>query len=264
MDCTAFCIASSFKIKSLFHSLKSRYKTTLYRDVIHIETFKDNGEDSIDVFYFPYGSVICWGASLEEGERFIKEVEDFLDQPLKEIEADDFTFSYNEELEIIENDIVLPDDDIMTKVAVSHGLAQSVKLGVFEDTISDAFEKTKHIPDDLAKKGKIRLSRKQIRKKMGELFIDRSSINLHVDVLDTPEFFWEHPELELYYSYVANELDIETRGQILNQRMDVLRELFEMLANEADNQHALRLEWIIIWLIMIEVIVTMLTHYNII
>lgn len=264
MDCSAFCIASSFKIKSLFQSLKGRYKTTLYRDVIHIEAFKEDGEDIIDVFYFPYGSIICWGASLEEGKRFVSEAEDFQDQPIKEIETDHFNFSYNNQLQIIENEIVLPDENIMTKVAVSHGLAQSVKLGAFEDTISEAFDKNKHIPEDLAKKGKIRLSRKQIRKKMGELFIDRSSINLHTDVLDTPEFFWEHPELEPLYVYVAADLEVENRGQVLNQRLDVIRELFEMLANEVDNQHSTRLEWIIIWLILIEVVLTILTHFHLI
>ena len=99
---------------------------------------------------------------------------------------------------------------------------------------------------------------------MGELFIDRSSINLHTDVLDTPEFFWDHPELELYYSTVANELDIETRGQVLNQRLDVIRELFEMLGNELNHQHSSRLEWIIIWLILIEVLITILTHFQIV
>lgn len=97
---------------------------------------------------------------------------------------------------------------------------------------------------------------------MGALFLDRSSINLHVDVLDTPEFFWEHPELEPMYLDVANELDIQNRGQVLNQRLDVLRELFEMLGNELNHQHSSRLEWIIIWLILIEVIITLLTRLN--
>jgi uncharacterized Rmd1/YagE family protein len=264
MDCSAFCTASSFDIKSFYQTIKSRYKTSLFRDVLHIETFKEDGEDIIDVLYFPYGAVICWGANIKEARRFLEEVEEFQREPLKVIETDDFSYSYGEELKMIEDDIILPDEELLTKVAVSHGLAQSVKLGAFEFTISEAFEKTKHIPEDLAKKGKIRLSRKEIRKKMGELFIDRSSINLHVDVLDTPEFFWEYPELEPHYSYIANELDIETRGQVLNQRLDVLRELFEMLGNEVDNQHSTRLEWIIILLIMSEVILSILTHYDLI
>ena len=55
---------------------------------------------------------------------------------------------------------------------------------------------------------------------------------LHVDVLDTPEFFWEYPELEPLYIMTANYLDIETRVEVLNQRLDVIHELFEMLGNE--------------------------------
>lgn len=264
MDCSAFCTASSFKIKSLFQSLKGRYNATLFRDVIHIEAFKDDGESRIDVFYFPYGSIICWGLNINDSDRFIKEAVDFQEQPLKTVELDDFTFFYGTELKIEEDEIFLPDEDVLTKLAASHGLAQSVKLGTFESAISDVFEKTKHIPEDLADQGTIPLSRKQIRKKMGELFINRSSINLHVDVLDTPEFFWDNPDLKPLYSCVANELEIVTRGQILNQRLNVLKELFEMLGNELDNQHSTRLEWIIIWLIMIEVIITILTHYNLI
>lgn len=266
MDCSAFCIASSLKVKQLYQSLRTGYHTTLYRDVIHIETNKKQDEGLIDLFFFPYGAIICWGANLTDGKRLIAdlEVSDFLEQPLKEIEVDDFTYSYGTELKIFEDEISLPDRECLTKLAVSHGLAQSVKLGAFENTISQAFEKTKRIPEDLAKKGTISLSRKMVRKKIGELFIDRSSINLHVDVLDTPEFFWEHPDLQPYYTYTANELEIEKRGLTLNQRLDVLRELFEMLSNEVNVQHSTRLEWTIVLLIMMEVILTLLTHYGII
>ncbi|NGX42700.1 MAG: hypothetical protein K940chlam7_00984, partial [Chlamydiae bacterium] len=263
MDCSAYCTASSYKIKSLYQSLKGRYKTTLYRDVVYIEV-PSKEWDNLDIFFFPYGAMICWGASLEDGKKFLDEVENFQEQPLKEMEMDDFTYSYGKEFEMMEDEIILPDRNILTKLAISHGLAQSVKLGAFEDTISDSFKKTRHIPENLAKWGKIPLSRRQIRKRMGELFIDRSSINLHVDVLDTPEFFWDHPDLELMYTDIANELDIQTRGQVLNQRLDVIRELFEMLGNELNHQHSSRLEWTIIWLIVIEVVITLLTHYHIV
>jgi uncharacterized Rmd1/YagE family protein len=264
MDCSAFCTASSYKIKLLFQSLKSRYNSTLFRDVIHIEAYSEGSDKRIEIFYFPYGAVVCWGVNLAEGSRFLKEATDFQEQPLKEVEVDDFTFSYGEELKIFEDDITLPNDNLMTKLAISHGIAQSVRLGTFENTLSQAFEKTKRIPEDLAKQGKITLSRKEVRKKMGELFIDRSSINLHVDVLDTPEFFWEHPELQPYYTYTANELEVEKRGNTLNQRLDVLKELFEMLSNEVNSQHTIRLEWIIILLILMEVVITILTHYKLI
>ena len=91
---------------------------------------------------------------------------------------------------------------------------------------------------------------------MGELFIERNSINLHLDVLDAPEFFWEYPEMEPLYKMMSNYLDIKSRVEVLNQRLDVVHELFEMLGNELNHQHSSRLEWTIICLIVIEVLLT--------
>jgi len=93
---------------------------------------------------------------------------------------------------------------------------------------------------------------------MGELFIARNSINLHLDVLDTPDFFWENSEVEPLYALMANDVDIKTRVEVLNQRLVVIKELFEMLANEVNHQHSSRLEWTIICLIIIEVFVSLL------
>ena len=261
MDCCVFCTASSYRIKPLYESLKARYKATLHRDVVHIQSFHME-KGIMDLFYFPYGTMICWGASLSDSIVYLDEAKEFEEQPLKKMEIDDFVFNYGDVLKLVDDEIILPNKDLLTKLAVSHGLAQSTKLGAFEGTVLEVFEKTRQIPENLAKYGKIPLSRKEIRRKMGELFIERSSINLHVDVLDTPEFFWEYPEYQPLYNTIAKELDIGARGQVLNQRLDVVKELFEMLGNELNHQHSSRLELTIIWLIVFEVIVMIISSFQ--
>jgi uncharacterized Rmd1/YagE family protein len=256
MHCQAYCTATSYHIKAFYDFLKRNHRAALYRDVIHVAVFQD--EHQGDVFYFPYGSVVFWGLSNESIFYYLEQVKDFEQSPVEEIEIDQFTFTVGDTPKIIDDEIILPEDNTLNRLAISHGLAQSVKLGTFENTSHKTFENTRHIPEDLAKRGKLPLSRKEIRKKMGELFIERSSINLHVDVLDTPEFFWEYGELEPLYAMTANYLDIETRAEVLNQRLDVIHELFEMLGNELNNQHSNRLEWTIIWLIVIEVLLSLL------
>lgn len=251
MDCRAYCTATSYQIKALYEKLKEQFKPTLYRDVVHISV-KANSHTG-DVFYFPYGATVSWGLTSQESLTYLNLVKPFEHQPLDEIETDEFTYTRGDTLKIIEDEITLPNDDILNRLAISHGLAQSVKLGTFENAIRKTFDTTKHIPEDLAKYGRIPLSRKEIRRKMGELFIERNSINLHVDVLDTPEFFWDYPELEPLYAMIAKYLDVETRVEVLNQRLDVVHELFEMLGNELNHQHSSRLEWTIICLIVIEV-----------
>lgn len=256
MDCCAFCTAASYKIKPLIESLRGKYKCTLYKEVAHVEVPYEG--TNCDIFYFPYGAVVCWGIPKEKGAFFLGLVQEFEHQHSNEIETDEFTYVKGEAPKVIDDEITLPNLEVITKLAVSHAMAQSVKLGTFEVALHNTFNLTKSIPEDLANHGKISLSRNEIRRKMGELFIERSSINLHADVLDTPEFFWDYPEVEPFYNLLAKYLDIGKRVEVLNQRLDVVHELFEMLGNELNHQHSSRLEWTIICLIIIEVVLSLM------
>ena len=118
-----------------------------------------------------------------------------------------------------------------------------------EKTIQD----TRGIPERMARDGKVSLGRKQITMQLGQLFVDRASINLHSDILDNPDYFWEDDEWLPAYARVAKYLEITRRAEVLNKRLDIIKELFDMLASEYHNSHASMLEWIIIVLIVIEV-----------
>ena len=48
-----------------------------------------------------------------------------------------------------------PDTNDRTKLALSHALAQSVKISLFEELISSTIEQTKDIPKMLSETGKI-------------------------------------------------------------------------------------------------------------
>jgi uncharacterized Rmd1/YagE family protein len=145
---------------------------------------------------------------------------------------------------------------MIERLAISHALAQSMKLSIFEERVEQTIKKTEHIPKSLANNGKITLSGKQIAQKMGKLFLERSSINLHSDILDTPDFFWEYPELEPLYHMAAKDQDIKQRVDILNKRLNLIHELFQMLSDVFNNRHSSILEIIIIVLIGLEIILT--------
>jgi uncharacterized Rmd1/YagE family protein len=256
MRCTGYCTSTNYNLKPLLAYFKNRHTTTLYRDVVHVDLSADG--QIRDAYFFSYGAAIFWGMSEEQELELLGEVKAFEVRPLELIETDYFTFGIGENAKITQDEIVLPNSDSLSRLAVSHGIAQSVKLGTFEVRIQRTVSSTRFLPEDLSKKGRITLSRKEIRKKMGELFIERNSINLHFDVLDTPEFFWEYVELEPLYIMMANYLDVRRRVDILNKRLDVVHELFDMLGTELNHQHSSRLEWTIICLIVIEVALSLM------
>lgn len=60
------------------------------------------------------------------------------------------------------------------------------------------------------------------------------------------------------YKRVTEYLELEQRITVLNNRFEVLTELLNIVREHENNLHIARLEWIVIWLIVIEVIVGLL------
>lgn len=70
------------------------------------------------------------------------------------------------------------------------GADECGQISLFEDLVDNTIEDTKSIPTDIATSGKVKMSRRDIMKHIGELFILRININLQGSVLDSPELMW--------------------------------------------------------------------------
>ena len=57
------------------------------------------------------------------------------------------------------------------------------------------------------------------------------------------------------YERVTRYLEMDSRVEVLNTRLNMLRDLLDVLNQQMENDHSTKLEWIIIWLIVIEVII---------
>ena len=140
-------------------------------------------------------------------------------------------------------------------LAVSYAISQSSVLAVFEERIDRKVEEYKFIPETLSLQGKINMPLNQVGMMIGDIFVIRHGLNLHSDILDTPDFFWDEDQYEPNYSKMMLYLEMEGRIVVLNKRLDMLKELLDMLQHQIHNSHATKLEWIVIWLIIIEVLI---------
>lgn len=259
MRCRSFCTAESYQLAPFVTFLQNEgYVTEFYDDVVHIQ--KSQEDPKGDVFFFPYGCIISWGLDYASERQMLDLVKNFQVNPLESSVEDYSKFLIGEQTQIHEeaDEIVLEEDNVLIKLSISHGLSQSVKLETFEASIKRTIENTRHIPQELAEKGKISVSRKKLAQQLGALFAERNSINLHTDILDVPEFFWRRPKFEPYYTMAAEYMDIATRLDILNKRLDVIHELYDVLSKELNHLHSSRLELVIIYLIVIEVVLVLL------
>ena len=260
---TTYCVAEGLDRKELELRLRERDSTAplhSFPDVLYgrYESVKPTGEvSSGDVFYFDYGVIVLWNLAPEDERTVIKNLVTpaLVDPlPMNEVEKDEFSFHYTaSEKPHIQNDTFtinyrLAGDHVL-KLSISHALAQSTKLSVYEARVVEIVEETKDLPEILATVGEVKMERKQIAQLIGRVFLQRSAVNLLSTVLDTPEFFWSAPDaMQALYKRCCEYLEYDNRVEVLNSRFQVLQEMLDMLRDHQNNSHTERLELIVIWL----------------
>jgi uncharacterized Rmd1/YagE family protein len=217
-----------------------------------------------EVFIFEFGSAVFWGFSRGEEAPILAAIRKFVIrgavEPIEFEECEDdmaFVTAPSVEKISIGNDVIVLPDETMSKqrLAVSYAIAQSTVLSIFEARIEKKMEDYKYIPETLAAHGSVDLDQKVLGKMIGEIFVIRHDVNLHSDILDTPDFFWEEDKFEPEYKMVMRYLEMNGRVEVVNKRLDLLRELLDVLQEQMEANHAVTLEWIVIWLIVIEVLI---------
>ena len=250
----AYLFAEKY-VDDIFAHLEERYKVTLQKDIIIVELAKNE-----HIILFKYGVYISWNVSYENLKFFSDFMKPFEVDPLENPLIEEFVYQDGEEFKIHFDTITLCEDSELAKVSISHSLAQNIKLDQFEKQVQESIEQNSSIPTKLSKSGKIGLSKKELSKKIGELFLVKSKINLHYDLLDTPEFFWEYPEYENYYERMIKYLDIKPRVEVLNKKVEIIQELLDVISHEQNHAYSSFLEWIIIILIAFEIIMNLAEH----
>ena len=262
------------------------YNTGLLPQVVHVEIPMDSSTlasiNNGDLFVFPSGTIVAWGVAestlsllstsllpaaqnyYAKFENLEKEDLEYLIDPKREnssIKGDTIVLGTKRLVsdgaigeETKQSSTV---DTIFAKIAFSSGLANSTKLAVLEALLDDYFESTRSIPADLSRGRRVRFTRSEILQKTGQLLSVRAQLNLYSELTDSlPDLFWDSKHelgLEGYYDQVGRALDINIRIKTLNQKMDYAQEIASVLHEQLKEQHGLRLEWIIIILIAIEV-----------
>lgn len=271
MQCKAFATADEFHLGTLCHDLASHGYSELPilpRDASNVllvgveNVYKEH--DSGVIFFFREGAVVFWNIE----ERTMKHVMQVLErheiQPyevaLVHWENEEINYSFGEgHTRLVKGEIVLDsqletDDLILEKFAFSNALCLSVKLAMWESTLDTFVESIQFIPEMLKARKRLKLSHDDVMQKIGELFALRHRINLSSDLLLTPDFYWDRENLEHLYDKTCQFLSINRRVKVINEKLQHCTELTDLMRNHLNEKHALRLEWMIVILITIEVL----------
>ncbi|KAI0996120.1 hypothetical protein K3495_g12061 [Podosphaera aphanis] len=223
-----------------------------------------------EMFVFSYGVVVFWNFTERQEKDILADLTfsehetgiSLASRPLEQddFEKEEFHFEYNPFVHrprVFNDMITLRSGDHMIKLTMSHAIAQSTKLSLFEERMNQTMSDAEHIPKHLALTGKLGMSRSQIFKILGNLFKSRVDVNLSSSILDVPNFFWDsEPTLHPLYFAIREYLEIAPRIKVLNERCKVFLELAGILSDNVADTKMNTITWIVIILILISICVT--------
>ncbi|XP_065489076.1 required for meiotic nuclear division protein 1 homolog isoform X1 [Caloenas nicobarica] len=271
MQCTAFATADEYHLGNLCHDLTSHGYveiTSLPRDaanVLVMGTEKSAKEDDPGmIFFFREGAVVFWNVEEKSMKNIMQVLEQHEIQPyevaLVHWENEEMNYRIGEgqsklhKGEILLNSELDIEEVVLQKFAFSNALCLSVKLAIWESLLDNFVESIQSIPEILKSRRKVKLSHADVMQKIGELFALRHRINLSSDLLITPDFYWDREKLEELYDKTCQFLNINRRVKVMNEKLQHCMELTDLMRNHLNEKHALRLEWMIVILITIEVL----------
>lgn len=260
MRCVTLSITTVIDLTTVARRFKRyHYSTEQERNVLTLT----EGRFKETIFIFSNGCLVLWNVSSSREQWFLKEIKQLVHNDSEVMVRDDFVYKETDAISMASHhrfpvDIITLDDtdNVELMLAISFGLAQSIKLNAYETSIKDVVSSSERLPQELASHGKISLSRRAILQKIGEIFIAKNSINLSRDKLGIPEFFWRYPNIERHYTMVEKFMDIQERTNWLNEKLDTLNDLLEILTSHLEYRQSYMIESVIVLLIFIEILVS--------
>nr|XP_057913205.1 required for meiotic nuclear division protein 1 homolog [Doryrhamphus excisus] len=270
MQCIAFATADQYNLPTLSLDLTGHgfHEVDFPRDASNVLVISSDvasrPDDRAIIFFFREGSVVFWNVDEKMMKTVLRILERHESQPyevaLVHWENEEINYTFGEGNSKLERgNFVLcnhmdQQEAILEKFAFSNALCLSVKLAIWEVSLDNFVESIQSIPETLKSGQRVKLSSAEVMQKIGELFTLRHCINLRSDLLLTPDFYWDRENLEKLYDKTCQFLSINRRVNVMNEKLEHCTQLTDLMRSHLSEKHSLRLEWMIVILITIEVL----------
>jgi len=214
------------------------------------------GTDGL-VTVFRYGVVVLVNLTPEQEAEVLTNLQSRLIRPVRQ---------RDEEIAAIEvspgkDDQILPGGPISLKamtpealIVIADAMSKSVVLARNEREVSTALDIVEPLARELAEHGRTLGGRKTILKHIGNALLVQHRVSGRAAVIEKPEVVWERPDLDRLYGRLEDEFELKERAAILSRKLTVIAETAKVLTDIIDTRRALRLEFIIVLLIAVEIV----------
>lgn len=136
-------------------------------------------------------------------------------------------------------------------------LSKSALLAHYETRLGAEFDRIEPFALHLERKGRHPGRMPEHLKRIGALLRMEQRMVGRAEIGDKPELLWDHPELERLYALLEAEFEVHERLAVMERKLELAGRTVRTLVDLINARHALRVEWYIVALIVIEILLTL-------
>ena len=218
-------------------------------------------KDSQKIYIYSFGSIIFINFNHSEIQNSLKLLKNFI-KDIKIASMDKFTDSYA--VKIVENtDLILNNDELITgrynpyfSDIISVVLAKSVALERIEDNIDRILDDIEDIIDFM-EKGQFKIKDSKMAKLASQILKFKYYTISYIMLLDKPDITWENMELENLYLKMSELFELNERYEMIKHKTEMLLDVTDIFTGLTYYNREIKLEWMIVILIIIEILLSL-------
>jgi uncharacterized Rmd1/YagE family protein len=208
---------------------------------------------------FRYGAIVLFNVTPLEEVAFLGHIERFVAGAFERREAEEVQVQVHRDQDErpVDGVISIKQNTVGHLQCIADSLAKSVVLAQTESSMARVFDGIEPLSKQLERDGTIKRRAKALLRHIGSALQVQTQMVGRVEVLEKPELLWDHPELELLFARLEDEYELRERHHVVEHKLQLISKTAETLLGLLQHDRALRVEWYIVVLIVVEIGLTL-------
>lgn len=208
------------------------------------------------VAVFRFGALVAFQTTREEEQAFLEAIAEQIEGRFERVEDEMFEIRVTPDAtEGVDASGVLSlkSAPVETLQVVAHVLAKSVVLARHEARIARVFDNIEELAKSLSQ-GKIPTRRDTLLRQIGDSLQILAQTVGQAEIAEKPELTWSNSALDRLYEHLALEFELRERDVALSRKLQIIGDSAETYLNLIYSRQSIRVEWYIVFLIVIEIV----------
>jgi required for meiotic nuclear division protein 1 len=212
------------------------------------------------IYVFPFGAMVSHDISAEQRETELSRLRTAMPKLTARVLREDYTVAEDPVFKtgiadgVLRLDLFTPGRAAIVALTV----AQSAAMEYYENLVEDLFVRTGSQIEFMERRGTVPFRTRPLHRFMGEAIVTRTEVLSVLHLLDKPDEAWDDPAIDLIYDDLRGEFDLRDRYAALELKLRAIQESLELLVDVARDRRLLLLEIVIVFLILAELLFTIL------